>query len=116
MPEKTRVVNRKVEMFDVSIGRDSKWGNPFFIGAEGNTREAVIAKYRSYLLCRPDLLAALEELRGKRLGCFCAPAECHGDVLVELLENPDAMSGCGDDRFSSADVAAADRISRGMRQ
>ena len=28
----------------------------------------------------------LDPLRGKRLGCYCAPAKCHGDVLVELLE------------------------------
>ena len=30
------------------------------------------------------LLAALPELQGKVLGCWCAPLPCHGDVLVEL--------------------------------
>jgi len=28
----------------------------------------------------------LQELEGKVLGCWCSPHECHGDVLVELLE------------------------------
>lgn len=28
------------------------------------------------------VLAHLAQLRGKRLGCWCAPAECHGEVLV----------------------------------
>lgn len=28
----------------------------------------------------------LLELKGKRLGCWCKPAPCHGDVLVELIE------------------------------
>jgi len=29
-------------------------------------------------------MAALPELRGKVLGCWCAPKACHGDVLVSL--------------------------------
>jgi hypothetical protein len=46
----------------------------------------VIAKYRAYILGRPDLLALLPTLKGKVLGCWCHPQECHGDVLVELIE------------------------------
>jgi hypothetical protein len=81
----TQVVNiHHRKPHDVYIGRPSQWGNPFAIGRDG-TREEVIAKYRAYILNRPDLLAQLPSLRGKRLGCFCAPRSCHGDVLVELL-------------------------------
>jgi hypothetical protein len=29
-------------------------------------------------------MAALHELRGKDLLCWCAPGSCHADVLVEL--------------------------------
>ena len=29
-------------------------------------------------------MIALPELRGRNLVCFCAPAACHGDVLLEL--------------------------------
>ncbi len=77
------VVHCKKEHYDVYIGRGSKWGNPFVIDKDG-TREEVIMKYRAMLMTRPDLLAALPELRGKILGCWCAPKECHGDVLAEL--------------------------------
>ena len=73
------------EHYDVYIGRPSKWGNPFRIGADG-TRRDVIAKYRSWIAQRPDLLASLHELKGKRLGCFCKPQPCHGDVLAELAD------------------------------
>ena len=31
-----------------------------------------------------EALAALPELRGKDLVCWCAPEACHGDVLLEL--------------------------------
>jgi hypothetical protein len=61
----------------------SKWRNPFIAGKDG-TREEVIAKFRRYLCDSPDLLAALPELRGKDLVCWCAPGRCHGDVLLEM--------------------------------
>lgn len=68
----------------VHIGRPSKWGNPFRIGVDGTRRE-VIEKYRDHVLNSPELLASLNELRGKDLGCWCKPLPCHGDVLEELL-------------------------------
>lgn len=30
---------------------------------------------------------ALPELIDKKIGCFCAPKTCHGDVLVELVHD-----------------------------
>lgn len=82
---KTRVVNKKKENYDVYIGRGSKWGNPFVIGLHG-TRDEVIEKYRNWLLHNPVLVSQLKELDNKVLGCYCKPLKCHGDVLVELLE------------------------------
>lgn len=85
----TRVVNVNLgKIYDVYIGRPSIWGNPFRIGVDG-TREEVIEKYRRYILKNKTLLARLPELKGKRLGCYCAPLSCHGDVLVELVESLD---------------------------
>lgn len=71
----------------VYIGRPGKWGNPFVIGRDGS-REQVIAKFRDYLLRSPRLMADLHELRGRDLVCWCAPCACHGDVLVELANEP----------------------------
>lgn len=84
---KTTVVNLRKEKYDVYIGRAGRgksgdWGNY----AQGQTREERIANYREYIKTRPDLLARLHELRGKRLGCFCKPLACHGDVLAELAD------------------------------
>ncbi len=81
---KTRVVNVNTDSYDVFIGRPSKWGNDYPVSKHG--RKKCIELYRKFLLDNPKLLSQLEELRGKRLGCFCAPKACHGDVLVELLE------------------------------
>lgn len=76
----------------VRIDRATKWGNPFKIGIDG-TRDEVIAKYREYILGRPDLLADLPELKGKALACWCAPKACHGDVLAELANALDITPG-----------------------
>jgi len=84
-PHGPRVVHCKREPFDVYIGRPSKWGNPFVLGQDG-TREQVVALYRRGLECS-ELLDDLHELRGKVLGCWCAPRPCHGDVLVEMAND-----------------------------
>jgi hypothetical protein len=68
----------------VYIGRPGKWGNPFAIGRDGS-REEVIHKYELYIKGRADLMAALGELEGKRLSCWCSPKACHGDVLAKLV-------------------------------
>lgn len=82
---KTKVVNLRKEDYDVYIGRPSKWGNPFTIGKDGN-RDQVVAKFRYWIKHQGIyLLDDLESLRGKKLGCYCAPLQCHGDVYIELL-------------------------------
>lgn len=82
---KTVVVHCRRSEYDIYIGRPGKWGNPFRIGPDGDRNE-VIRKYREWIMGQPELLASLHELKGKRLGCWCKPAACHGDVLVELVE------------------------------
>jgi len=83
---RTVVVNLYREPYDVYIGRkgkghDGTWGNPFSNGTRGEN----IARYYDWIRTQPDLLSRLWELKGKRLGCFCKPLPCHGDVLVELV-------------------------------
>lgn len=85
----TTVVHKK-HPHDVYIGRPSIWGNPFKIGDDG-TREEVIEKYRDFLLNSPELLAKIQQLKGKTLGCYCKPMKCHGDVIVEILERSDLL-------------------------
>ena len=90
----------------------SDWGNPFRIGravtvnqlreiedagqdpgaSAGDviSREMAIALYRSLLdarLARGDLRPEdFAPLQGKRLGCFCKPKACHGDVVAEYAD------------------------------
>ena len=82
----TRVVNVRVEPCDVRIDRTTRWGNPFRIGADGS-RQQVVRRYAEWITRGEGrhLLAHLEELRGKRVGCWCEPEQCHGEVLVWLL-------------------------------
>jgi hypothetical protein len=91
-----RVVHCQREPYDVYIGRAmprfglaaSRWTNPFRAGHDGNRREA-IAKYERWLSGEPELMTALPDLRGKTLGCWCAPQPCHGDALMRLANEGD---------------------------
>lgn len=79
-----RVVHCKREPYDVLIDRTTRYGNPFPI-SRNRTREQAIEEYRKYLDRNPALIRlAKQELRGKVLGCWCAPKPCHGDVLLEI--------------------------------
>lgn len=86
----TRVVHCKREPYDVYIGRPSKWGNPFshkpgtLARFQVATVAEAISRYEEWVKEQPHLMAALPELHGKVLGCWCAPGPCHGDVLTRL--------------------------------
>ncbi len=89
-PEVINVKTDKSISGVVQIGRPSIYGNPYKIG-EAGTRDEVITAYKLHLAVLIDsdeaFINALEELHGKRLGCFCHPEACHGDVLAELVRN-----------------------------
>lgn len=117
----TKVVNIRAEEYDVYVGRagqgqDGFFGNPFPLkpGASDLERNLCIQKFKSYFLERisedPEFKRRLMELKGKRLGCFCKPKECHGDVIAEWLDsqptkekvmNPQINSFFGEHRFLS---------------
>ena len=103
------VVHRKRAPFDVYIGRppgdaNLHYGNPFS-DKPGNkadvrvaSRDEAVARFASWLDGTTDhdvnperrawILDHLPELRGKVLGCWCAPQACHGDVLARLANEP----------------------------
>ena len=61
----------------------SKWANPFR-PKRPTDHETAVAAYERWLRQRPELMAALPELLGCDLVCWCAPLPCHGDVLLRL--------------------------------
>lgn len=83
----TRVVHCKKHPYDIYIGRPSKWGNPFTVREYG--RGKAITLYRKWIF-KPEQeqlrKAAVTELKGKVLGCYCYPNPCHGDTLKEIAD------------------------------
>lgn len=85
--EKTTVVNKRYDFCDVYIGRGSLFGNPFIIGKDGD-RFTVISKYKKWFiekLKNPDFKKQIMKLKNKKLGCFCKPKMCHGDIIASYL-------------------------------
>ena len=110
----TTVVNLKNNIYDEYIGRRSKpythmltagikpgtegWlGNPHPIGRcnicnKEHTRTECISAfkkdfYKTINSRDPDFKKRILSMKGKRLGCFCKPQECHGDVIKEYIES-----------------------------
>jgi hypothetical protein len=74
----------------VYIGRPSKFGNPFPLDNPNDAaaRDRVIRQYELHLRNQPQLMRdARAELRGRNLGCYCAPRPCHGDVLLRIANS-----------------------------
>lgn len=73
----------------------SPFANPFVIAKDTPEERAIaISKYREYITKLmnevPGMKEVFENLRGKTLVCWCKsknnPKACHGDVLLELLD------------------------------
>lgn len=99
-------VSPRGDTYDVYIGRrctmggynlpESIWHNPFSVKSCNGSVHLAVWLFVRHLASNPSLLARLrDDLRGKRLGCWCKPRRCHGDVLAVLANAPDygAMLG-----------------------
>ncbi len=62
---------------------ESDFANPF-VRLRDVDRDEMVARYREWLAGRAGLVSRLRagELTGRALGCWCAPAACHADVLA----------------------------------
>lgn len=95
-------------------GQDGYFGNPFRVdfarmkepgndwvwlvgvrrveeqSERGAYADEMLGKYREHFLARiardPEFRARVLALRGKRLGCFCKPGPCHGDVMAAWID------------------------------
>lgn len=99
-PMQTIVINKRAPRPEGHateyIGRPSIFGNPHAVGwcdlcGTKHDRDEAIKLYRKWFRKKLSESAVfslrVEELRGKALICYCAPQPCHGDVIVEHLNN-----------------------------
>jgi len=110
--KETKIVNLSNETYDVYIGRgieyhthmladgiipgEEGWlGNPHPIGwcdicLTYHNRDECIEKFKIdfYRRLKSDLefKKSVLALRGQRLGCYCKPENCHGDVIKSWLD------------------------------
>ena len=97
----TRVINIKkdIEFKGIKstsnyeyIVRGSYWGNPYSMFEDGDDRDEVIRKYKydfDFEKFPNKEKSEVFKLAGKKLGCFCKPAACHGDILADFLNQWD---------------------------
>lgn len=87
----------------IGRGRDSQTNNPlhnpYKIGEHG-TRQQVISMYRTWLQTQLASKTSPQTIEMNRLwrmqktgtltlACWCTPAPCHGDIILEFLLDPE---------------------------
>lgn len=98
----TKVVNLFKDTYDTYIGRagkgqDGYFGNPCVVGKlcpicnsihqeAGATLSCFELYARLRILSDPIFRSRVKALKGQKLGCFCKPKPCHGDIYVILAE------------------------------
>lgn len=99
----TQVVNLRKKYFDVYIGRrnasrglpESPFHNPFKSTDYPHSDPAiqrvyVVVAFAQYFYTKiqeePDFQKKVLALRGKKLGCWCKPKLCHGDVIAHYVD------------------------------
>lgn len=92
--QRRRVKGWRMPAGAVYVGRGSKWGNRHTVRQCGSPTAAV-ARYledlQHELADAGWLVAAVAQLRGRHLACWCPlDAPCHADVLLELVNSSDA--------------------------
>lgn len=77
----------------VIVTRPTKWGNPFVVGKLSDfgdvpDPETAVAFYRATVDKGLMRIKIRQELRGKKLACYCPlDRPCHADVLAELAND-----------------------------
>lgn len=91
----TTVVNLRYAPYDVYIGRagkgkDGYFGNPYTLHREAD-RALVLKQYLAHFIVRiqndAEFKVRIHALRGKVLGCFCAPRLCHGNIIAHYCNH-----------------------------
>src|ERR1700722_13527765 len=89
--QRKRTKGWKMPANTVYVGRPSKWGNPFYVGASlVPSHERAMSLFDDALHGRMGRLKisveeVRRELKGKNLACWCAKGlPCHASILLEI--------------------------------
>ncbi len=63
----------------------SPWANPFSVKKEG--RDKCLELYEAHIRAKiaKEGIDELMKLKNKTLGCWCKPEKCHGDILIDII-------------------------------
>ncbi len=84
-------IGRKNSKFPDSKG---EWGNPFMMKDQSDAERKLVVdqhKHFIYTKCVKDekfIQLIISTFKGRYPICFCFPKACHGDILVEIANDP----------------------------
>ncbi len=77
-----KLVDFMTNVYDIYIGKGTKWENPFEII---DNKEESKSRYEAYIMDHPTLIDDLPELENKVLGYWLIPY--HGEILKRMVED-----------------------------
>ena len=80
-PQYSLYIGRRMTMGGWNLSA-SKWENPYPVKKYGIEQSLYL--YEQHIRNTPYLIDSLHELAYHKLGCWCAPEPCHGNVLQKL--------------------------------
>jgi hypothetical protein len=102
----------------IKIDRQTDWGNPYEMPADGDRAEVVGKHANIYWPHKTSLFDQVPKLagKGKVLGCWCYPDQCHGDVIAETINRAATMpaNGAGEKIRRGTGVAMHPHAERGL--
>lgn len=78
----------------IGRGHGCKYGNPFTskksrLAEYVGSKQEALRRFREYLDENPhlvdDLIKDLKENVVHKLGCWCSPSPCHGEIFIEKI-------------------------------
>ena len=98
IPTEIKVINIKnYENSDyIYIGRPSKYGNPYSsketnIAVNVESKEESLCRYEEHIDENPklidDIIKEMNTGKISKLGCWCSPKKCHGDIIAKKIND-----------------------------
>jgi putative DNA primase/helicase len=104
------------------IDRTTQFGNQFKLERDGgeHTLEESMKNYREWFADKietdDEFRAAVEDLRGETLGCWCVDSKdaCHGEVIIDYLHGDEADTEAADGGETGSETDLDDLCPRGL--
>merc|ERR1711971_418902 len=99
-------VSKKGEIVHMCMIPQSPFHNPFKAQKKVNSRGQIVDEFEEYMKENTSMRECLRELKDyTEIGCWCAPKQCHGDVILREFSKLQKRSKASKDNIAPKKVS-----------